>query len=99
MEQYRLVIAERELLPSGAFQCMAILHEDRVTGIRDGKRDFGLQIEIRCWDSVDARIATPTELPFDCLTGLADRITKEVPGVVSVTYNITAKPPSTMEAV
>ena len=93
------VIAEQELLSTDAFQCMAILHEDRVTGMRDGERDFGMQIEIRCWDSVDARTATPTQLSFDCLTGLAKRITSEVPGVVSVTYNVTTKPPSTMEAV
>ena len=93
------VIVEDELLSSGAFQCMAILHEDRVTGMRNGERDFGLQIEIRCWDSVDARQATPTELSFDLLRKLADRMTTEVPGVVSVTYNIAAKPPSTMEAV
>jgi len=93
------VIVEDELLSSGAFQCMAILHEDRVTGMRNGERDFGLQIEIRCWDSVDARQATPTELPFNLLRKLADRMTTEVPGVVSVTYNIATKPPSTMEAV
>jgi len=93
------VITEEELSDSGAFQYMAILHEDRVTGIRDGQRDFGLQIEIRCWDSVDARTATPTRLSYDTLAGLTLRIINEVPGVVSVTYNMTPKPPSTMEAI
>lgn len=92
-------ITEEELASSGAFQYMAILHQDRVTGIRDGKRDFGLQIEIRCWESVDARHAKPTRLSFDTLEKLAARITAKVPGVVSVTYNITPKPPSTMEAI
>jgi len=93
------VVLEQELAAVDAFQCMAILHEDRVTGMRDGKRDFGLQIEVRCWDSVDARVATPTELPFDVLRKLAKRMTDEVPGVVSVTYNIATKPPSCMEVV
>lgn len=93
------VVLERELEKLKVFQFMAILHNDRVTGIRDGKRDFGLQIEIRCWDSVDARIAIPTKLPFDVLEKIASNITKNVPGVVSVTYNIASKPPSTMEAV
>jgi GMP synthase (glutamine-hydrolysing) len=92
-------IVEMELSHTKAFQYMAILHQDRVTGMRDGKRDFGLQIEIRCWDSVDARIAQPTKLPYHMLEKLANRIVKEVPGVVSVTYNITSKPPSTMEAI
>jgi len=93
------IVVEEELLSSGAFQCMGILHEDRVTGMRDGKREFGLQIEVRCWDSVDARTATPTRLSFDVLEKLAARLTTEVPGVVSVTYNIATKPPSTMEVV
>lgn len=92
-------IVEKLLADSGAFQYMAILHEDRVTGMRDGKRDFGRQIEVRCWDSLDAREAKPTKLPFELLETLADSILKEVPGVVSVTYNIATKPPSTIEAV
>lgn len=92
-------IVETELKATPAFQCMAILHEDRVTGMREGKRDYGLQIEIRSWDSKDARIATPTRLSYDILQHLSERITEEVPGVVSVTYNITKKPPSTMEVV
>jgi GMP synthase (glutamine-hydrolysing) len=92
-------VVEEELRATKAFQCMGILHEDRVTGMRKGKRDFGLQIEVRCWDSVDARKATPTKLPYETLIKLANRIVDEVPGVVSVTYNIASKPPSTMEVV
>lgn len=92
-------IVERMLTGTKAFQYLAILHEDRVTGIRDGRRDFGLQIELRSWDSVDARTATPTRLSFDTLEKIAHEIVAEVPGVVSVTYNIAPKPPSTIEAV
>lgn len=92
-------VVERLLEDTSAFQYLAILHADRVTGMREGKRDFGQQIEIRCWDSVDARSATPTNLSFETLRLLADEIIAGVPGVVSVTYNITTKPPSTIEAV
>ncbi len=92
-------IVEAELADSGAFQYLAILHADKVTGLRDGKRDFGHQIEVRCWDSEDAVTGTPTNLPFETLRKIADRITAEVPGVVSATYNITTKPPSCIEAV
>ncbi len=92
-------IVEQELKDSGAFQYLAILHNDKVTGMRAGKRDFGQQVEVRCWESTDAVTATVTRLPFEKLERLAARITTEVPGVVSVTYNITAKPPSTIEAV
>jgi GMP synthase (glutamine-hydrolysing) len=93
------IVVERLLRDTGAFQYMAILHEDRVTGMRDGKRDFGQQIEVRCWDSVDARTATPTRISFETLEKIAREIIREVPGIVSVTYNITSKPPSTIEAV
>jgi len=92
-------VVERLLKGTKAFQYLAILHEDRVTGMRDGKRDFGYQIEVRCWDSVDARTATPTRLGFEILEKLAQEIVCDVPGVVSVTYNIASKPPSTIEAV
>lgn len=92
-------IVEEELKGTKAFQYMAILHNDRVTGMRNNKRDFGLQIELRCWDSIDAREATPTNLPYQQLRKLADTILEKVPGVVSVTYNIATKPPSTIEAV
>jgi len=92
-------VVERMLTGTKAFQYLAILHEDRVTGMRNGKRDFGLQIEIRSWESVDARTATPTRLSFDMLEKLAHEIIAEVSGVVSVTYNIAPKPPSTIEAV
>jgi len=92
-------IMEAALSSTGAFQCMAILHEDRVTGMREGRRQFGCQIEIRCWESIDARTARPMRLPWDSLQALSRRILDELPGVVSVTYNIAPKPPSTMEAV
>ena len=92
-------VVESLLKNTGAFQYMAILHEDRVTGMRSGKRDFGQQIEVRCWDIVDARQATPTNVPFATLQKLAAEIIKNVPGIVSVTYNIATKPPSTIEAV
>ncbi len=78
---------------------MAILHSDRVPGMRDGRRVYGRQIEVRCWNSLDARVATPTRLPFETLEKLAADIIAGVPGVVSVTYNIAPKPPSTIEAV
>lgn len=93
------VVVERLLEGTGAFQYMAILHEDRVTGMRDGKRDFGQQIEVRCWESIDARTATPTRLSFEILEKLASEIIREVSGIVSVTYNISPKPPSTIEAI
>lgn len=93
------VIMEEVFGDMDSFQNMAILHKDRVTGMRNGMREFGRQIEIRCWESTDARTATPMRVDYKTLFYLADRITKEVRGVVSVTYHIAEKPPSTMEVV
>lgn len=92
-------IVEEELSRRAAFQVLAILHEELVTGIRNGKRAFGRQIEVRCWDSADAVTATPTDIPFHLLCRVAERIIRETPEVVSVTYNIATKPPSCIEAV
>jgi GMP synthase (glutamine-hydrolysing) len=92
-------IVENELQNIGAFQYLAILHEDKVTGMSNNQRAYGNQIEVRCWDSKDAVIGSPTKLSFDILDRIAERITTEIPHVVSVTYNITKKPPSTIEAV
>lgn len=92
-------IVEKELKGIEAFQYLAILHEDMVTGIKDKKRKFGYQIEVRCWESKDATVARPIRLPYPKLEKIADKICRWIPDVVSVTYNITAKPPSTIEAV
>jgi GMP synthase (glutamine-hydrolysing) len=48
---------------------------------------------------VSPRAAAATRLPYETLERIAGKIVKDVPGVVSVTYNITPKPPSTIEAV
>jgi GMP synthase (glutamine-hydrolysing) len=39
--------------------------------MRNGKRNFGQQIEVRCWDSIDARAATPTQHSFKILEKVA----------------------------
>jgi GMP synthase (glutamine-hydrolysing) len=90
-------IVEEELLPLNPFQVLAVLFADRATGIIEGKRVFGDIIGIRCVESKDALTASPTEVPWEILRNIADRIVKEVPGVVKVVYDVTPKPPSTIE--
>lgn len=91
-------IVEEELGNTGAFQYFAVLLQDRATGIRKGQREFGHIIVIRCIESVDARTATVTELPWDKLHKLAKRITN-IPGVNRACYDLTPKPPATVEYV
>jgi GMP synthase (glutamine-hydrolysing) len=91
-------IVEEELASTDAFQYLAVLLEDRATGIRDGRREFGQIIVVRCIQSIDARTATVTELPWPTLHRLAQRITA-IPGVNRCLYDLTPKPPGTVEYV
>lgn len=91
-------IVEEELADTGVFQYMAVLLGDKATGIRDNKREFGQIIVVRCVDSVDARIASAVELPWDKLRRISARIT-EIPGVNRCLYDLTPKPPATIEYV
>lgn len=91
-------IVEEELGESGAFQYLAVLLNDRATGIRGGKREFGEIIVLRCVDSVDAREARATELPWEKLRRICQRITA-IEGVNRCLYDLTPKPPATIEYV
>ncbi len=90
-------IVEDELKDSGAFQYMAVLLNDRATGIRDNKREFGQIIVVRCIESTDARTATPTLLPWDKLQHICERIVNEIKDVNRCLYDLTPKPPATVE--
>jgi len=89
-------IVEEELADSGAFQYLAVLLNDRATGIRNKKREFGQIIVVRCIESTDARTATVTKLPWDKLNRVSERITR-IKGVNRCLYDLTPKPPATIE--
>ncbi|HSW02891.1 MAG TPA: hypothetical protein VLI39_22210 [Sedimentisphaerales bacterium] len=90
-------IVEEELADTKAFQYLAVLLNDRATGIRNNKREFGQIIVVRCIESIDARQATATELPWPKLNRICQRITTEVPDVNRCLYDLTPKPPATVE--
>ena len=76
---------------------MAVLLNDRATGIRNNKREFGQIIVVRCIESTDARTATATELHWDKLNLICRRITTEIEDVNRCLYDLTPKPPATIE--
>ena len=90
-------IVERILKNSGAFQYFPVLMEDRSTGIKNNRREFGNIIIIRCIESIDARKAIPTRLSWDILEKIRKEINEEIPEVNRVCYDITPKPPATIE--
>lgn len=92
-------IVEEELKGVKAFQYLAVLLNDYATGIRNNKREFGQIIVVRCINSVDARKATATRLPWAKLEKICKRITTEIPNVNRCLYDLTPKPPATVEYV
>lgn len=92
-------IIEEEIEPLKPFQALAVLLNDRGTGIEEGRRKFGEIIIVRSVESKDAMTAEPTQVPWEILRRIARRITEEIPEVVRVAYEITGKPPATIEYV
>jgi GMP synthase (glutamine-hydrolysing) len=90
-------IVEEETKELGTFQNFAVLHNDRATGIKNGKRVYGNIITVRIVDSEDAVTAKFRQVPYKKLTRISERITKEIPSVVRCLYDATDKPPSTIE--
>jgi GMP synthase (glutamine-hydrolysing) len=91
-------IVEEELKDSKAFQYLAVLLNDYATGIRNNQREFGQIIVVRCIESVDAREATATRLPWEKLEKICGRVVA-IPGVNRCLYDLTPKPPATVEYV
>jgi GMP synthase (glutamine-hydrolysing) len=90
-------IVEKELKRFKPFQAFAVLLNDRATGVKKGKRAFGNIIVIRSVESKDALTATPTKIPYEVLEKIQKRIVREIPQVTKVLYDMSPKPPSTIE--
>jgi GMP synthase (glutamine-hydrolysing) len=90
-------IVEEETRNLGTFQNFAVLHNDKATGIKKGKRVYGNIITVRIVDSEDAVTAKVRQVPYEVLMRISKRITGEIPSVVRCLYDITDKPPSTIE--
>ncbi len=90
-------IVEEETLELDTFQNFAVLHNDKATGIKAGKRVYGNIITVRIVDSKDAVTAEAREVPYAILMCISKRITSEIPSVVRCLYDLTHKPPSTIE--
>jgi GMP synthase (glutamine-hydrolysing) len=90
-------IVEEETKKLGTFQNFAVLHSDKATGIKEGKRVYGNIVTVRIVDSQDAVTAKARQVPYDVLMRISERITSEIPSVVRCLYDITDKPPATIE--
>jgi GMP synthase (glutamine-hydrolysing) len=91
-EELRLAGLERDI-----WQAFAVLADIRSVGVMGDERTYARPIIIRAVTSDDAMTADWARLPHELLARMSSRIVNEVDGVNRVAYDITSKPPGTIE--